>query len=123
MADSRDKPELETLGYEPTAIIGSDANGANSEQPNQKSRELTKEEIEKIDSDMKKLGFKPIYEDKKLDQPNQNLMIIEEIEGLLSQANEKMYELPIHTVRSKAIEEIGVLQSVTISIELRKAFE
>ena len=57
------------------------------------------------------------------EQPNQNIMLIEEIEGLLSQANEKMYDLPIHPVRSKAIEEIGVLQRVTVNIELRKAFE
>lgn len=56
-------------------------------------------------------------------EPNQNLMVIEEIEGLLSQANEKMYELPIHPIRSKAIEEIDMLLQVTIKTELRKAFE
>lgn len=54
--------------------------------------------------------------------PNQNLMIIEEIEGLLSQANEKMYNLPIHPIRSKAIEEIDLLRKITVKTELRKAF-
>lgn len=53
----------------------------------------------------------------------QNLMIIDKIEGLLSQANTLMYELPIHPIRSMAIEEIDVLLRVTIKKELRKAFE
>ena len=57
------------------------------------------------------------------EQPNQTLMIIEEIEGLLTQANEKMYELPLHPFRSKAIEEIDVLNKITVGTELKKAFE
>ena len=57
------------------------------------------------------------------EQPNQNLMIIEEIEGLISQANEKMYDLPVNTVRSRAIEEIDILLRITIKKQLREAFE
>ena len=60
---------------------------------------------------------------KSTEQPNQNLMIIEEIEGLMSQANEKMYDLPIHPVRSTAIEEIDILLRITIKKQLREAFE
>lgn len=54
--------------------------------------------------------------------PNTDLMIIEEIEGLIVEANEKMYDLPIHPIRSKAIEDIDLLQTTTM-IELRRAFE
>lgn len=65
------------------------------------------------------------------EQPNQNLMIIEEIEGLLNQVNGKLYELsepqPIimkcqKTLRSQAIKEIDLFQKTTL-FELRKAFE
>jgi len=48
--------------------------------------------------------------------------IIDEIADLLAKANEKMYELPIHPIRSKAIEEIDMFQKTTL-FELRKAFE
>jgi len=85
--------KLESLSYKPAVQIGSDANGANLEKP-------------KVSNN----------------GPNQHLMIIEEIAGLLSQANEKMYELPLHPIRSKAIEEIDLLQRTTI-VELRKVFE
>jgi len=57
------------------------------------------------------------------DKGGANIKIIEEIECLLAMANEKMYELPIHPIRSKAIEEIDLLQKVTINVEIRKAFE
>ena len=58
-----------------------------------------------------------------VEQPNKNLMVIEEIEGLISQANEKMYDLPIHPTRSQAIEEIDILLRITIKKQLREAFE
>ena len=61
--------------------------------------------------------------DKPIEQPNQNLMIIEEIEGLISQANEKMYDLPVHPIRSQASEEIDILLRITIKKQLREAFE
>lgn len=99
MADSRDKPKIETLNYEPPKCALPNKNSgvlANPEQPNQ-TREGNIE--------------------------GQNLMIIDKIEGLLSQANTLMYELPMHPTRSMAIEEIDVLLRVTIKTELRKAFE
>lgn len=63
-------------------------------------------------------------------QPNQNLMIIEEIEGLVSQINNKLENLPemLLLKRSKlspkkqAIEDINIFQQTTL-FELRKAFE
>ena len=57
-----------------------------------------------------------------VEQPNQNLMIITEIEGLMSQVNEKLYKLPNIVSRFKAIEEIDLFQKTTL-FELRKAFE
>ena len=153
MADSRDKPELETLSYEPvsappavegknTPVIRPETRANNAEDAGQHLQEsLCREsEPEQPKDGCKHCGacrmVRPTgewqfncrcYEDDKLypllEQPNQNLMIIEEIEGLLSQANDKMYELPIHPVRSKAIEEIDLLNKVTVKIELRKAFE
>jgi hypothetical protein len=77
-------------------------------------------------------GFIPVHKDIEgavtcpdcpPEQPNQNLMIIEEIEGLISQANEKMYDLPVNPVRSQAIEEIDILLRITIKKQLREAFE
>lgn len=64
------------------------------------------------------------------EQPNQNLMLLEETEGLLSQVNDKLYKLAndipfsskITGLRDKALEEIDLLQKTTIH-DLRKAFE
>lgn len=71
------------------------------------------------------------------EQPNQNLMLIEEIEGLLSQVNDKLGALRIkafnistegqlkdnkHHLVSQALEEIDLLQNTTMH-DLRKAFE
>ena len=59
------------------------------------------------------------------EQPNQNLMIITEIEGLLSQVNEKLESLRYVTqpgVISTALEEIDLFQKTTL-FKLRKAFE
>ena len=57
------------------------------------------------------------------EQPNQNLMIIEEIEGLLSQVNSKIsLHLPYCPLRVQALEEIDLFQKTTL-FELRKAFE
>ena len=62
----------------------------------------------------------------KPEQPNQNLMIIEEIEGLMSQVNEKIRELPFNSTNSPkistALEEIDLFQKTTL-FDLRKAFE
>ena len=84
---------------------------------------------------MVKMGFK---DGKQPEQPNQNLMIIEEIEGLMSQVNDKLGELKALTfivntdskksifkgpiLISQALEEIDLFQKTTL-FELRKAFE
>ena len=72
------------------------------------------------------------YFDKLPEQPNKNLMIIEEIEGLMSQVNEKIHKLTFshdssditkkQTLWSQALEEIDLFQKTTL-FELRKAFE
>lgn len=56
------------------------------------------------------------------EQSNQNLMIIEEIEGLMSQVNEKLEKLPFSPDRCHALEEIDLFQRTTL-FELREAFE
>ena len=105
MADSRDQLEIETLSYE------------------------LKESCP-IKKPLKD-GQQPICGDKCTEQPNQNLMIIEEIEGLMSQVNDKLYKLsggqPVLmkctvTITSRALEEIDLFQRTTL-FELRKAFE
>ena len=67
--------------------------------------------------------------EKQFEQPNKNLMIITEIEGLISQVNEKLGKLEEPwkynyktLVKSQAIEEIDIFQKTTL-FELRKAFE
>lgn len=65
------------------------------------------------------------------EQPNQNLMIIEEIEGLLSQVNDKLNKIEVifttenpkpWQAKDLALEEIDLFQKTTL-FELRKAFE
>lgn len=65
------------------------------------------------------------------EQPNQDLMIITEIEGLMSQVNEKIISLPAgnfakdfnkYATIGKALEEIDLFQKTTL-FDLRKAFE
>ena len=67
------------------------------------------------------------------EQPNKDLMIIEEIEGLMSQVNEEVEQLeaPIATdstinkrleLKRQALEEIDLFQKTTL-FKLRKAFE
>ena len=64
---------------------------------------------------------------------NKNIMIIEEIEGLMTQVNNKLDELEVMSVTSdntdkrdkaqhQATEEIDLFQKTTL-FELRKAFE
>ena len=140
MADSRDKPELETLNYIPKPLkrgfMGLNANVIKPETRVNKS-EITCQHFtlckckdcmstDKV-TDLSNLPGREHHKDCECgncpEQPNQNLMIIEEIEGLISQANEKMYDLPVHPVRSKAIEEIDILLRITIKKQLRRAFE
>ena len=65
------------------------------------------------------------------EQPNKNLMIIEEIEGLISQADDKLGELNMLITMddskqskqiSQTLEEIDLFQKTTL-FELRKTFE
>ena len=98
MADTRDQPDKTT--EQPTLI----------EMPDE-------DELSKLAGEQDAVG-------QLTEQPNKDLMIIiDEIEGLISQANEKMYDLPIHPVRSTAIEEIDILLRITIKKQLREAFE
>lgn len=97
---------------------------------------LGEKELKSLNEHMNKYGFLGTHcpncghewsthnydcDNKPPEQPNQ--MIITEIEGLVSQANEKMYDLPIHPTRSMAIEEIDILLRITIKKQLREAFE
>ncbi len=174
MAESRDKPELETLSYRNPGMpkplkrgfMGLNANiikpetrrnsSEVAEQPkecNCKDRMhlegaiLCPDCVEQPKDVCRHCGACRIvrpsgewqfncrcYEDDKLyltEQPNQNLMIIEEIEGLISQANEKLdilnrntYMLPCQQpiLISTALEEIDLFQKTTL-FELRRAFE
>lgn len=65
------------------------------------------------------------------EQPNQNLMIIEEIEGLISQVNEKLLIVNITVpmddskqskLIAQALEEIDLFQKTTL-FKLRRDFE
>lgn len=66
-------------------------------------------------------------------EPNQNIMIVDEIEGLISQIGDKIWELSVPTVtdstenkklslKYQATEEIDLFQKTTLC-ELKKAFE
>lgn len=73
--------------------------------------------------------------------PNPNLKIIEEIEGLISQVNEKIEDLDVglfgavsanfdvsgkmkerEVSKSKALEEVDLFQKTTLLFKLKKAF-
>ena len=57
------------------------------------------------------------------EQPNKNLMIIKEIEGLMSQVNKKLKIMKCQlSIKTQALEEIDLFQKTTL-FELRKAFE
>ena len=127
MTDSRDKPEFETLSYrskECPAKPSSAPMGFNSIVIKPETR------VNKAEDAGQHLQ-ESLCRETEPDQPNQNLMIIEEIEGLFSQVNDKLYKLsggqPVLmkctvTITSKAIEEIDLFQKTTL-FELRKAFE
>ena len=176
MADSRDKPELETLSYrnkECPAKPSSTPMGFNSVVVKPETRvnkiESAEQALTNQNNVCRHCGACRIvrptgewqftcrcYEDDTLyppldnykppkcvlpdenggvlanpEQPNQNLMIIEEIEGLMSQVNEKVENsLRIGgnnkkekiVLLSQAVEEIDLFQKTTL-FELRKAFE
>ena len=153
MSDSRDKPELETLDYKPpgtieqptsappafmgfnsavikpeTRVNKAEDAGQHLEQPKCKTCEDTREIEEQAECGNTILGDCPECQP---DQPNQNLMIIEEIEGLMSQVNDKLYlinnglnSLKLQGLKEKhkALEEIDLFQKNTL-FKLRKAFE
>ena len=116
MTDSRDQPELETLDYKTPKPLKRGFLGLNARVIKPETR---------VNSS-KVVGQHP-------EQPNQNLMIIEEIEGLLSQVNDKLKKLDYRSVtskmslkrdktRSQALEEIDLFQKTTL-FDLRRAFE
>lgn len=121
MADSRDKPELETLSYRNKECPAKPSSvGFNSV--------VVKPEV-RVNS--RKVAGQP-NQTRKGNIEGQNLMIIEEVEGLMSQVNEKIHKLTFlhntsdvtkkQTLWSQAIEEIDLFQKTTL-FELRKAFE
>ena len=166
MADSRDKPELETFGYKPgdkikkhpypepinvplatmgfnSAVIKPEtrANKAeNASQPlAQPKCRLCNDKKEIVRTFTGSIGLETAWRPKGsstsredetracpdctcTEQPNQNLMIIEEVEGLICQASEKVDNLPVHTLRNRLHKEINEIQTKTL-FELRKAFE
>ena len=151
MADSRDQPELETLSYKPehAAIINgygkkrsrvkqpakpSSANmGFNSVVIKPETRVNSSEVAGQHPELCNCIDCMPKSIEKQFEQPNKDLMIIEEIEGLMSQVNEKVFELQKmiykgdsankrYELISQALEEIDLFQKTTL-FELRKAFE
>lgn len=126
MTDSRDKPELETLNYrnkECLAKSSSTPMGFNSVIIKPETR------TNKIEDAHEPVGcpdLEAMHSNKTAEQPNKNLMIIEEIEGLISQVNEKLERLEAYygksKVKNQALEEIDLFQKTTL-FELRKAFE
>lgn len=189
MADSRNKPEIETLSYEPkcrfcgadrkieakfgnwqfncdcyskakfSELTNEDYEGCNPKQPasappttmgfnsaviKPETRLNKIEDAEQIVK-CKGCGWSGAEGERNYEsrcpkcnriiptelQPNQNLMIITEIEGLMSQVNEKLDNMKENTwmlschrpkLISQALEEIDLFQKTTL-FDLRKAFE
>ncbi len=124
MADSRDKPELETLNYrskECLAKPSSTSLGFNSV--------VVKPETQVNKTEVAGQHLQEsLCREAEPEQPNQNLMIIEEIEGLMSQVNERLIKLsdelsiPNRACILLALEEIDLFQKTTL-FDLRRAFE
>ena len=129
MTDSRDKPDM---GFN-SAVI----------KPETRSNKAEDAEQPKVCNCVESLHLEGavLCPDCQPEQPNQtregniegkDLMIIEEIEGLMSQVNEKIHKLTFshntsditkkQILWSQAIEEIDLFQKTTL-FELRKAFE
>ena len=172
MADSRNKPELETLSYKPRRDKSGKVDHPYSYLSKPETRANKAEDAEQI---LEPIEFPEMDENTKLiinackqviqsaddydndvmttpitvvqaceqlncvlevikankpEQPNQNLMIIEEIGGLMSQVNEKLDILSRNTFMlcqqpmliSVALKEIDLFQKTTL-FDLRKAFE
>ena len=169
MADSRDKPELETLSYRNeewpanhssapmgfnSVVIKPETRVNKAEDADQHLEEpkcrLCNDKKEIVRTFTGSIGLETAWRPKGsstsredeikacpdctcTEQPNQNLMIIEEIEGLFSQVNDKLESLNVPTVtdstineelrlKSQALEEIDLFQRLTL-FDLRKAFE
>ena len=145
MADSRDQPDIETLSYrseECPAKPSLKTLGFNSVVIKPETRVNKAEDAEcktcvnglvpKMEGDIILPDDEPCP-DCSSEQPNKNLMIIEEIEGLISQVNEKLDSLPTQKTpinswnkqkhyKNQALEEIDLFQKTTL-FELRKVFE
>ena len=121
MTDSRDQSEFEIVDYK-TPKPSTAPMGFNSAVIKPETRVNKAEDVEE------NVSFYPLSCDKP-DQPNQSLMIISEIEGLVSQVNERLEKLDgghyacVKAVKKgQALEEIDLFQKTTL-FELRKAFE
>lgn len=104
--------EVENCSYNPPKCALPNEDGGVLANPEQRFKAPCKKNIGTED--------KPDY--RAIGQPNQNLMIISEIEGLMSQVNEKVDGLPAHTLRNQLHKEINDIQKTTL-FGLRKAFE
>jgi hypothetical protein len=151
MSDSRNQPELETLSYKPehAAIVNRYGKkrsrvkqptpmGFNSAVIKPETRVNKGEVAEQSPPQMRTGSCPNCGEDWRthnyscnsntLEQPNKILMIIEEMEGLMSQVNDKLWEIPLETLDKRnllikqALEDIDIFQKTTL-FELRKAFE
>ena len=147
MTDSRDQPNQETLSYKSPkplkrGFMGLNANVIKPETRVNKTEDA--EEQPQIRTGNCPNCGNPQRKDRrgwpiqycgkpcpplKAEQPNQDLMIITEIEGLVSQVNEKLerlheptYDKKTYNLISQALEEIDLFQKTTL-FELRKAFE
>ena len=134
MVDSRDRPELETLDYKPTIEELEKAIGMADELdilPNGQVRKkihLVEQPPNNCDC-LERPKIHTIECVANSEQPNQSIMIIEKIEGLMSQANEELEKLDgghyscVKAVKKGlALEEIDLFQKTTL-FKLRKAFE
>ena len=122
-----DTKQLESLSYEPANIVGRDADGADPEPANIPPETLgfnahvIRPEL-KVNS--KEIAEQVLGQANKLEQPNQSIKIIEEIEGLMREANKAIYKLEpfAHTkLKNQALEEIDLFQKTTLR-ELKSSF-
>ena len=136
-----DLKKLETLSYKPPGVNSKPTStpsatlGFNSAVIKPETRVNKTESAEEHPEQPEVKNIKELAEDFCVcnGKPNQNLMIITEIEGLLSQVNDKCEDLEISIVhdpkhrekmrlQTQALEEIDLFQKTTL-YELRKAFE
>lgn len=78
-------------------------------------------------SQLEKLGYKPSETPPENNSPNENLMLVQEVQGLVSQIWDKIKTIEPKTDRQKVIlsmagDEINLYERTTLN-ELQEAFE